>query len=606
MSTITSLNANDNGATSRGVINTNTDNLNADKLENSSLTGAPAKVTPVDADTFPINNSADSNALYKVTWANIKATLKTYTDTLYTAVNTAIPLSYLDTDGTMAANSDTKVASQKAVRTYVAANGSTDWNTIATAPTTITNLGQRSYSILYPSVDLTSTIHPGMRLRTTRTVSAPTQCTSLNGTTQYYNKASPAAMTFTDDFVVSGWVYITSYQVGTLASRFNGTSGWELRIGALGSSDGRLQLTGYNAGGANFSTVVSYQAIPLNRWVHIAAQLDMSSFTATSTTSYTMFDGVDIPAVVSRGGTNPTALVQPAADLQIGASNSAQFFTGKMAQVAIYNAKVTQANIRLAYSQGLVGNETSLISAYSFNNAITDLNTTNANNLTAQGSAVATNADSPFATNSYGTETGTLDYALIQAVTFSTNTTVTVQVPWGCAIPTSGGVTTSAYGSVKAPYGFPTSADRWSIETKITNSSQLSAGGTTIGTVYNFSSVNLAVPIGRWLLNCNLSTQVQPTSTVLQAYFGLSTSSSAFIRGARDWGKLYYQSGIVAASQVISTHNVHNSELNNAAAVNIYPLTASSVAVSSANGIRGIPSTTVPEDSSIWAVPADL
>ena len=29
-----------------------------------------------------------------------------------------LPLSYLDTDGTLAANSDTKVASQKAMKTY--------------------------------------------------------------------------------------------------------------------------------------------------------------------------------------------------------------------------------------------------------------------------------------------------------------------------------------------------------------------------------------------------------------------------------------------------------------------------------------------------------
>ena len=42
------------------------------------LHGATAKVTPVDADTMPIIDSAASNALKKVTWANIKATLKSY------------------------------------------------------------------------------------------------------------------------------------------------------------------------------------------------------------------------------------------------------------------------------------------------------------------------------------------------------------------------------------------------------------------------------------------------------------------------------------------------------------------------------------------------
>jgi hypothetical protein len=49
----------------------------------SSIHGATAKTTPVDADTIPLIDSAASNVLKKVTWANIKATLKTYFDTLY-------------------------------------------------------------------------------------------------------------------------------------------------------------------------------------------------------------------------------------------------------------------------------------------------------------------------------------------------------------------------------------------------------------------------------------------------------------------------------------------------------------------------------------------
>lgn len=49
----------------------------------SAITGATAKTTPVDADTMPLSDSADSNAIKKVTWANIKATLKAYFDTLY-------------------------------------------------------------------------------------------------------------------------------------------------------------------------------------------------------------------------------------------------------------------------------------------------------------------------------------------------------------------------------------------------------------------------------------------------------------------------------------------------------------------------------------------
>lgn len=52
----------------------------------SSINGATAKTTPVDGDTMPLIDSAASNVLKKVTWANIKATLKTYFDTLYAKI----------------------------------------------------------------------------------------------------------------------------------------------------------------------------------------------------------------------------------------------------------------------------------------------------------------------------------------------------------------------------------------------------------------------------------------------------------------------------------------------------------------------------------------
>lgn len=44
---------------------------------------ATSKTTPVDADEIPLVDSASSFGLKKLTWANLKATLKTYLDTLY-------------------------------------------------------------------------------------------------------------------------------------------------------------------------------------------------------------------------------------------------------------------------------------------------------------------------------------------------------------------------------------------------------------------------------------------------------------------------------------------------------------------------------------------
>lgn len=49
----------------------------------SSIHGATAKTTPVDADTMPLIDSAASNVLKKVTWANIKSVLTTAFNALY-------------------------------------------------------------------------------------------------------------------------------------------------------------------------------------------------------------------------------------------------------------------------------------------------------------------------------------------------------------------------------------------------------------------------------------------------------------------------------------------------------------------------------------------
>lgn len=52
------------------------------------INGATGKTTPVDADFLGIMDSAASNVLKKLSWANLKATLKTYFDTLYQAAGT--------------------------------------------------------------------------------------------------------------------------------------------------------------------------------------------------------------------------------------------------------------------------------------------------------------------------------------------------------------------------------------------------------------------------------------------------------------------------------------------------------------------------------------
>lgn len=54
----------------------------------NEIFAATTKTTPVDADSMPLIDSAASNVLKRVTWANIKATLKTYFDTLHGSLAT--------------------------------------------------------------------------------------------------------------------------------------------------------------------------------------------------------------------------------------------------------------------------------------------------------------------------------------------------------------------------------------------------------------------------------------------------------------------------------------------------------------------------------------
>jgi hypothetical protein len=190
-------------------------------------------------------------------------------------------------------------------------------------------------------------------------------------------------------------------------------------------------------------------------------------------------------------------------------------------------------------SQGLTSaliTANSIISAYSFSGGIiTDLNTTNANNLTANGSAVATNADSPFGTQADGTISSTLDYAIIQKASFSTNTTVTVQVPEGCTIPTSGGVASVVYSSNKAPYGMPVQRGKWVIES-LTKADETIAIG-ALNTWYPSTGGKLNVPLGEWRIIYRGTFEV--SSTVGGSISGFVTlSDTAPIGGVNSYPML--------------------------------------------------------------------
>lgn len=416
-------------------------------------------------------------------------------------------LSHANQDGTLKTT-----AVQAALNTNQV--GSTDWTILATAPTLQSSNGQREYVIKYTGVDYTDRLQAGTKLKIPRTVAAPTQSTSLNGTNQYWSKTSPAGMTFTDDWAAGAWITgLTAYGNTTIESRFNGTSGWQLAI----NSSGQVTMIGYNAGSTNYRQITSYQSVPLNKKVHVAAQMDMSAYTLTSTTCFIMIDGVEVPAFLSQGGTNPTALVQ-AGDYQIGALNGANFFNGKLAQVFVSSTKLTQAQVRAFKDQKLttaLATTYSMAAAFPFDGNGNDVST-NANNLTANNGATATDTDTAFSTDVFGIAT--------KVILSGPDTLATVFCPTGAGVPNETLGTTS-YSTARAPYGFPTEVYEFDVELLVrTGVYQASA---VIGTIYNPGGLKLNVPVGAWLLGGSyLPTATGSTTADKNVVTALSTSST--------------------------------------------------------------------------------
>lgn len=136
-------------------------------------------------------------------------------------------------------------------------SSTTGWTNLGRTVSSITNNGNRNYTVGF-SDELATKLSPGMRLKLTRTVAASTQCADLeSGSTQYFNDTTVSGITFTDDFCAGAWIKLESY-TGTqqgIISRYNGTSGWSLRINA----SGQVELLGNNAGSANYSRITSQQ-----------------------------------------------------------------------------------------------------------------------------------------------------------------------------------------------------------------------------------------------------------------------------------------------------------------------------------------------------------
>lgn len=383
-----------------------------------------------------------------------------------------------------------------------------------------TNNGNKSYDIVFAST-VASLLSPGMRLRTTRTVTAPTQCADLEASSsQYFSRASGSVtgISFVDDFTCMAWVKLESYTGAAqrILSRYTTTTaanGFSFHV----NPSGQLAIEGGAA--SVYRTLLSYQSLPLNKWVHVAGSLNMSA-----NTGELFIDGVLVPSAISGAA---TALVQ-AGDLHIGnRGGGTEYLDGKVAQVGLFDAVISASTIRTYISQGLAGTETNCIGAWSLNGVLTDLDS-NANTLTANAGALATATDSPFGQDSNGVAAGTTDHALVMKVS---TTTATVQVPEGCTIPTSGGVSAVAYSTATSPFGFTLDKGRWAVSASYRV--DLVQTNPVAGTVYNLTTTTgvqggtyLTVPVGVWTRTFEASMYLANATNAPAAYLSLSTGAA--------------------------------------------------------------------------------
>lgn len=156
---------------------------------------ATSKTTPVDADELPLVDSADSFGLKRLTWANLKAALKTYFDTVYTYVTAAV-------DTTFSSTVDNAAATPAWVRGLaLIKNGTAVATTSAAAYDFSIPAGVKRVTFIWSQGSTASTGIPmlqiGVSTPTTTGYDSTVSATSTAGTTAAINLTSGFAMVHT-------------------------------------------------------------------------------------------------------------------------------------------------------------------------------------------------------------------------------------------------------------------------------------------------------------------------------------------------------------------------------------------------------------------------
>jgi hypothetical protein len=374
--------------------------------------------------------------------------------------------------------SGTKVTAGTLPGTALDANTAGGWTAMSQTLTYGANNGSKEFTVTASS-DLTGFLSPGMKLKLSRGTTPPTQCMAFtSASSQYATKSSPTGISFTSAFTCEAWVYLNSYTGVTqcIVSRTDATSsGWIFAVNATG------QLFVEYGSSGSFTTLTSYQSIPLNTWVHVAGVIT----SVASKTGAIYLNATSIPSSLTLS--SATTLTQ-SGNLSVGAYNTGTantFFNGYISETRVWSAANSQASIQSNMAISLTGSETNLVALFQGNGNFNDA-TSNANNLTAQAGAIATQAANPY---------NATEYTNIRAISYSNpTTTITLYTSDAGTIPNMT-LNTPFYSVVKEPYGLPEVLNS-KVLGQVIWCTNVTTTATATGTLFNGSPITLTVPTG--------------------------------------------------------------------------------------------------------------
>lgn len=417
---------------------------------------------------------------------------------------------------------DKRVQSQLSVQSAA----TTGWQTLGFPLTYGANNGNKEFTVTTPN-NLTGVLSPGMKLNITRSVTPPTQCMAFSSaSSQYATKASPSGITFTSAFTCEAWVYLlsnTGTQQAIITRTDSSTGGFSFIINASG------QVRIFYGSSSSFTDFISYQSIPLNRWVHVAAAVTSTS----SKTANIFINGVLVPSASSL--TAATTLSQ-VGSLQVGAQAGGTFFNGYISEARIWGVAQTQASIQSNMAVNCVGNETNLVGLWQGSGNFND-STSNANNLTATNGASATQATNPY---------NPTEYAIITKLSYS-NPTTTIILSTGdmCTIPNQT-LNSPQYSVAQQPLGLPNDLSA-TVGRRLIWIPLLASQSTTSTTQTAFGGSNSA-----W--TCTIPANV---TTVKVRGFGTSLATSGII-GLAIYNGSISSSNLVAQANSTSSNGFIN------------------------------------------------